>query len=185
MPISNLYYQVSNKDGSKNYKPLSWLNADSYNNYYKYVHNDKAVIWESIAAGEATAGGVAGLTSAAVATAMAGVSVIPVAGWIAVSGMLVAGVVLACVAGLANNSFLDTTGVCHIDLDKQKLTADATEYTPHAFQHCVPCITDKTKINDRNTKDTYTYDKQLQYLPINFVNYISLTAKNASATRPI
>ena len=185
LPISNLYYQVNNKDGSKNYKPLSWLNADSYKNYYKYIHNDKAVIGESIAAGEATAGGVAGLTSAAVATAMAGVSAIPVAGWIAVSGMLVAGVVLACVAGLANNSFLDTTGVCHIDLDKQKLTADATEYIPHAFQHCVPCITDKTKINDRNTKDAYTYDKQLQYLPINFVNYVSLTAKNASATRPI
>ena len=185
LPISNLYYQVSNKDGSKNYKPLSWLNADSYKNYYKYIHNDKAVIWESIAAGEATAGGVAGLTSAAVATAMAGVSVIPVAGWIAVSGMLVAGVVLACVAGLANKSFLDTTGDCNIDLDKQKLTASATAYVPHAFQNCIPCITDKTKINDMNTMDAYTYDKQLQYLPINFVNYISLTATNTETTRPI
>lgn len=185
LPISNLYYQVSNKDGSKNYKPLSWLNADSYKNYYKYIHNDKAVIGESIAAGEATAGGVAGLTSAAVATAMAGVSVIPVAGWIAVSGMLVAGIVLACVAGLANKSFLDTTGDCNIDLDKQKLTASATAYVPHAFQNCVPCITDKTKINDMDTTDAYTYDKQLQYLPINFVNYISLTAKNPSANRPI
>lgn len=185
LPISNLYYQVINKDGSKNYKPLSWLNADSYKNYYKYIHNDNAVIGESIAAGEATAGGVAGLTSAAVASALAGVSVIPVAGWIAVSGMLVAGVVLACVAGLANNSFLDTTGVCYIDLDKQKLTASATGYVPHVFQHCVPCITDKTKINDRDTTDAYTYDKQLQYLPINFVNYVSLTAKNASAARPI
>lgn len=80
MPISNLYYQVVNKDGSKNYKPLSWLNADTYKNYYKYVKNDNAVIGESIAAGKATAGGVAGLTSAAVATALAGVSVIPVAG---------------------------------------------------------------------------------------------------------
>ena len=185
LPISNLYYQVINKDGSKNYKPLSWLNADTYKNYYKYVKNDNAVIGESIAAGEATAGGVAGLTSAAVATAMAGVSVIPVAGWIAVSGMLVAGIVLACVAGLANKSFLDTTGDCNIDLDKQKLTASATAYVPHAFQNCVPCITDKTKINDMNTTDAYTYDKQLQYLPINFVNYISLTATNTGTTRPI
>ena len=185
LPISNLYYQIVNKDGSKNYKPLSWLNADTYKNYYKYVKNDNAVIGESIAAGEATAGGVAGLTSAAVATAMAGVSVIPVAGWIAVSGMLVAGIVLACVAGLANKSFLDTTGDCNIDLDKQKLTVSATAYVPHAFQNCIPCITDKTKINDMDTTDAYTYDKQLQYLPINFVNYVSLTAKNTSANRPI
>ena len=185
LPISNLYYQVINKDGSKTYKPLSWLNADTYKNYYKYVKNDNAVIGESIAAGEATAGGVAGLTSAAVATAMAGVSVIPVAGWIAVSGMLVAGIVLACVAGLANKSFLDTTGDCNIDLDKQELTASATAYVPHAFQNCIPCITDKTKINDMDTTDAYTYDKQLQYLPINFVNYVSLTAKNTSANRPI
>ena len=80
MPISNLYYQGLNEDGSKNYKSLSWLNADTYKNYYKYVKNDNAVIGESIAAGEAIAGGVAGLTSAAVATALAGVSVIPVAG---------------------------------------------------------------------------------------------------------
>ena len=143
------------------------------------------MIGESIAAGEATAGGVAGLTSAAVATAMAGVSAIPVAGWIAVSGMLVAGIVLACVAGLANKSFLDTTGDCNIDLDKQKLTASATAYVPHAFQNCIPCITDKTKINDMDTTGDYTYDKQLQYLPINFVNYVSLTAKNTSANRPI
>ena len=143
------------------------------------------MIGESIAAGEATAGGVAGLTSAAVATAMAGVSVIPVAGWIAVSGMLVAGIVLACVAGLANKSFLDTTGDCNIDLDKQELTASATAYVPHAFQNCIPCITDKTKINDMDTTGAYTYDKQLQYLPINFVNYVSLTAKNTSANRPI
>ena len=99
--------------------------------------------------------------------------------------MLIAGVVLACIAGLANNSFLDTTGVCDIDLDKQKLITSATGYVPHVFQHCIPCITDKTKINDRDTKDAYTYDKQLQYLPINFVNYVSLTAKNASATPPI
>ena len=126
-----------------------------------------------------------GLTSAVVATAMAGVSAIPVAGWIAVSGMLVAGVVLACVAGLANKSFLDTTGDCDIDLDKQKLIASAAAYVPHAFQNCIPCITDKTKINDMDTTDAYTYDKQLQYLPINFVNYVSLTAKNTSANRPI
>ena len=185
LPISNLYYQVINKDGSKTYKPLSWLNADTYKNYYKYIKNDNAVIGESIAAGEATAGGVAGLTSAAVATAMAGVSVIPVAGWIAVSGMLIAGIVLACVAGLANKSFLDTTGDCNIDLDKQKLTVSATAYVPHAFQNCIPCITDKTKINDMDTTDAYTYDKQLQYLPINFVNYVSLTAKNTSTNRPI
>lgn len=99
--------------------------------------------------------------------------------------MLVAGVVLACVAGLANKSFLDTTGDCHIDLDKQKLTASATAYVPHAFQNCIPCITDKTKINDMDTTDAYTYDKQLQYLPINFVNYISLTATNTKTTRPI
>ena len=116
---------------------------------------------------------------------MAGVSVIPVAGWIAVSGMLVAGIVLACVAGLANKSFLDTTGYCNIDLDKQELTASATAYVPHAFQNCIPCITDKTKINDMDTTGAYTYDKQLQYLPINFVNYVSLTAKNTSANRPI
>lgn len=44
LPISNLYYQVSNDDGSKSYKSLSWLNADSYKNYYKYIHNDNAVI---------------------------------------------------------------------------------------------------------------------------------------------
>ena len=99
--------------------------------------------------------------------------------------MLVAGIVLACVAGLANNSFLDTTGDCNIDLDKQKLTAAATAYVPHAFQNCIPCITDKTKINDMDTTDAYTYDKQLQYLPINFVNYVSLTAKNTSTNRPI
>ena len=150
------------------------------------------MIGESIAASEATAGGVAGLTSAAVATAMAGVSVIPVAGWIAVSGMLVAGIVLACVAGLANKSFLDTTGDCNTDLDKQKLTASATAYVPHAFQNCIPCITDKTKIDNRQIKTDsagkpidYTYEDQLQYLPINFVNYVSLTAKNTSANRPI
>ena len=99
--------------------------------------------------------------------------------------MLVAGVVLACVAGLANKSFLDTTGDCHIDLDKQKLTSSATAYVPHAFQNCIPCITDKTKINDMDTTDAYTYDKQLQYLPINFVNYISLTATNTKTTRTI
>ena len=123
---------------------------------------------------------------------MAGVSVIPVAGWIAVSGMLVAGIVLACVAGLANKSFLDTTGDCNIDLDKQKLTASATAYVPHAFQNCIPCITDKTKIDNRQIKTDsagkpidYTYEDQLQYLPINFVNYVSLTAKNTSANRPI
>jgi len=110
---------------------------------------------------------------------------IPVVGCVLLGGIFLAGVALACVAGLANNSFLDTTGVCHIDLDKQNLIAPATEYVPHAFQHCIPCITDKTKINDRDTKDAYTYDKQLQYLPINFVSYISLTAKNTSSPRPI
>lgn len=110
---------------------------------------------------------------------------IPAVGCVLLGGVFLAGVALACIAGLANNSFLDTAGVCHIDLDKQKLDKYATEYVPHVFQNCIPCITDKTKINDRDTKDAYTYDKQLQYLPINFVSYISLTAKNTSSTRPI
>ena len=50
MPISNLYYQVINKDGSKTYKPLSWLNSDTYKNYYKYIKNDNAVVGELTAA---------------------------------------------------------------------------------------------------------------------------------------
>lgn len=171
LPISNLYYQVINKDGSKTYKPLSWLNADTYKNYYKYVKNDNAVIGESIAAGYTTAG------AAVAATAMA----VPVVGWIAMGSLLIAGITLACVAGLANDSFLDTTGVCHIDLDKQTLTDSDKEYVPHKFQNCFPCITDKTKITNRKTKDNngklpiYTYEDQLQYLPRNFINYISIT----------
>lgn len=98
--------------------------------------------------------------------------------------ILIAGITLACVAGLANNSFLDTTGICHIDLDKQTLTDSDKEYVPHKFQNCFPCITDKTKITNRKTKDnngepsTYTYEDQLQYLPRNFINYISITANS-------
>ena len=96
-------------------------------------------------------------------------------------GVLIAGITLACVAGLANNYFLDTTGICHIDLDKQTLIDSDKEYVPHKFQNCFPCITDKTKITNRKTKDnngklpTYTYEDQLQYLPRNFINYISIT----------
>ena len=178
LPISNLYYQVSNKDRSKTYKPLSWLNADTYKNYYKYVKNDNAVIGESIAAGYTTAGAAVGTAGLAIAaTAMA----VPVVGWIAMGSILIAGITLACVAGLANNSFLDTTGICHIDLDKQTLTDSDKEYVPHKFQNCFPCITDKTKITNRKAKDnngtlpTYTYEDQLQYLPRNFINYISIT----------
>ena len=191
LPISNLYYQVINEDESKTYKPLSWLNADSYKNYYKYIHNDNAVIWESMAAGYtiagAGAGGVALGVSVGAATAMA----IPVVGCVLLGGIFLAGVALACVAGLANNSFLDTAGVCHIDLDKQKLLdsndkpTSATEYVPHVFQNCFPCITDKTKITNREIKKDsngtpigYTYDDQLQYLPMNFINYLSITAND-------
>ena len=107
------------------------------------------------------------------------------------AGLLISGVALACVAGLANNSFLDTAGVCHIDLDKQKLLdsndqpTSATEYVPHVFQNCFPCITDKTKITNREIKKDsngtpigYTYDDQLQYLPMNFINYLSITAND-------
>ena len=177
LPISNLYYQVINEDESKTYKPLSWLNADSYKNYYKYIHNDNAVIGESMAAGYtiagAGAGGVALGVSVGAATAMA----IPVVGCVLLGGIFLAGVALACVAGLANNSFLDTAGICHIDLDKQKLDTFATEYVPHVFQNCFPCITDKAKIvNRENTK--YTYEDQLQYLPMNFVNYFSINANS-------
>lgn len=98
--------------------------------------------------------------------------------------ILIAGITLACVAGLANNSFLDTTGICHIDLDKQTLTDSDKEYVPHKFQNCFPCITDKTKITNRKVKDnngklpTYTYEDQLQYLPRNFINYISITGNS-------
>ena len=121
----------------------------------------------------AGAGGVALGVSVGAATAMA----IPVVGCVLLGGVFLAGVSLACVAGLANNSFLDTAGVCHIDLDKQKLVKSATGYIPHVFQNCFPCITDKTKITNReNTK--YTYEDQLQYLPMNFVNYFSINANS-------
>ena len=121
----------------------------------------------------AGAGGVALGVSIGAATAMA----IPVVGCVLLGGVFLAGVALACVAGLANNSFLDTAGICHIDLDKQKLDQFATEYIPHVFQNCFPCITDKTKITNReNTK--YTYEDQLQYLPMNFVNYFSINANS-------
>ena len=127
----------------------------------------------------AGAGGVALGVSVGAATAMA----IPVVGCVLLGGVFLAGVALACVAGLANNSFLDTAGVCHIDLDKQKLLdsnnkpTSATEYVPHVFQNCFPCITDKAKIvNRENTK--YTYEDQLQYLPMNFVNYFSINANS-------
>ena len=93
----------------------------------------------------AGAGGVALGVSVGAATAMA----IPVVGCVLLGGVFLAGVALACVAGLANNSFLDTAGICHIDLDKQKLDTSATEYVPHVFQNCFPCITDKAKIVNR------------------------------------
>lgn len=56
---------MSNEDGSKTYKSLSWLNADTYKNYYKYVKNDNAVIGELIAAA-----GTAGLAVASTARAV-------------------------------------------------------------------------------------------------------------------
>lgn len=106
--------------------------------------------------------------------------------------LLIAAITLAGFAGLANNSFLDIAGVCHIDLDKQKLLdsdgrpTSATEYVPHVFQNCFPCITDKTKITNREIKKNsdgtpidYTYDNQLQYLPMNFINYLSITANDS------
>lgn len=121
----------------------------------------------------AGAGGAALGVSVGAATAMA----IPVVGCVLLGGVFLAGVALACVAGLANNSFLDTAGICRIDLDKQKLDQSATEYVPHVFQNCFPCITDKTKITNReNTK--YTYEGQLQYLPMNFINYFSINANS-------
>ena len=128
----------------------------------------------------AGAGGVALGVSVGAATAMA----IPVVGCVLLGGIFLAGVALACVAGLANNSFLDTAGVCHIDLDKQKLLdsndkpTSATEYVPHVFQNCFPCITDKTKITNRESAK-YTYEDQLQYLPMNFVNYLNITANSS------
>ena len=60
----------------------------------------------------AGAGGVALGVSVGAATAMA----IPVVGCILLGGVFLAGVALACVAGLANKSFLDTTGDCNIDI---------------------------------------------------------------------
>ena len=175
LPISNLYY----KEGS-NYKPISWLNSDTYKNYYKYIKNDNAVV------GELTAASASVLVGAAIHAAA-----VPIVGWVSLAGLLISGVALACVAGLANNSFLDTAGVCHIDLDKQKLLdsndkpTSATEYVPHVFQNCFPCITDKTKITNREIKKDsngtpigYTYDDQLQYLPMNFINYLSITAND-------
>ena len=123
--------------------------------------------------------GASGVALGVAATTMA----IPVIGCVLLGGIFLAGVALACVAGLANNSFLDTAGVCHIDLDKQKLLdsnnkpTSATEYVPHVFQNCFPCITDKAKITNReNTK--YTYEDQLQYLPMNFINYFSINANS-------
>lgn len=118
-------------------------------------------------------GGVALGVSVGAATAMA----IPVVGCVLLGGVFLTGVALACVAGLANNSFLDTAGVCHIDLDKQKLDKSATEYVPHVFQNCFPCITDKAKITNRENPK-YTYEDQLQYLPMNFVNYFSINANS-------
>lgn len=119
----------------------------------------------------------AGVGGVALGVAAATTMAIPVVGCVLLGGVFLAGVALACVAGLANNSFLDTTGVCHIDLDKQKLDQSATEYIPHVFQNCFPCITDKTKITNReNTK--YTYEDQLQYLPMNFINYFSINANS-------
>lgn len=119
----------------------------------------------------------AGVGGVALGVAAATTMAIPVVGCVLLGGVFLAGVALACVAGLANNSFLDTTGVCHIDLDKQKLDQSATEYVPHAFQNCFPCITDKTKITNRENTE-YTYEDQLQYLPMNFVNYLQITANS-------
>lgn len=119
----------------------------------------------------------AGVGGVALGVAAATTMAIPVVGCVLLGGVFLAGVALACVAGLANNSFLDTTGVCHIDLDKQKLDQSATEYVPHAFQNCFPCITDKTKITNRENAE-YTYEDQLQYLPMNFVNYFSINANS-------
>ena len=127
----------------------------------------------------------AGVGGAALGVAAATTMAIPVVGCVLLGGVFLAGVALACVAGLANNSFLDTAGVCHIDLDKQKLDTSATEYVPHVFQNCFPCITDKAKITNREIKKAnngtpidYTYDDQLQYLPMNFINYLSITAND-------
>ena len=127
----------------------------------------------------------AGIGGAALGVAAATTMAIPVVGCVLLGGVFLAGVALACVAGLANNSFLDTAGVCNIDLDKQKLNKSATEYVPHVFQNCFPCITDKTKITNREIKKDnngtpidYTYDDQLQYLPMNFINYLSITANS-------
>ena len=127
----------------------------------------------------------AGVGGAALGVAAATTMAIPVVGCVLLGGVFLAGVALACVAGLANNSFLDTAGVCHIDLDKQKLDTSATEYVPHVFQNCFPCITDKAKITNREIKKDnngtpidYTYDDQLQYLPMNFINYLSITAND-------
>lgn len=119
----------------------------------------------------------AGVGGAALGVAAATTMAIPVVGCVLLGGVFLAGVALSCVAGLANNSFLDTTGVCNIDLDKQKLDQSATEYVPHAFQNCFPCITDKTKITNMENPE-YTYEDQLQYLPMNFVNYLHITANN-------